>query len=277
MTGHMAHEIYAGAIVGPIANRIAGGQVRMDRATWQMPLNDGGNTLHSGPAGLHVVTWQVLSQSETSVNLAADLADGAAGLPGHRRIEVRYEIQGANLDLQLSAISDKDTYLNLAHHPYWTLDKHDTIGRHRLRVHAERYLPTDDQLIPTGDIAPVADTPYDFREARTVPDDISLDATLCLSQDRRPSPRQAATLMGPTGICLDIETTEAGLQVYNGSHLPTANTRMHPGQRLAPFAAMALEPQGWPDAPNHAAFPSILLRAHRVYRQHTRYLFSRKS
>lgn len=277
-SGFKAEPIYAGAIVGPVANRIAKGRIAMDRNEWQMPCNDGENALHSGPDGLHAHVWDIRAQSDTQVTLTTDVPDGGIGLPGQRRIEARYVLNEDNtLDLFLSAISDKDTIMNLAHHPYWTLDKHDDVSRHILRVQAETYLPTGPDMIPTGQIAPVAQSDYDFRTFRPVPVDRTLDANLCLAQDKRQSPKPAAVLQGPTGLTLEVETTEPGLQVYNGSGLPTSDTRMHPGQRLAPFAGVALEPQGWPDAPHHAQFPSIALRALQMYRQHTRYKISRKS
>jgi aldose 1-epimerase len=255
-SGYARIPIYAGAIVGPVANRIAKGQLTIGNDPWQMQTNDGPHALHSADQGLHARHWTIRSKSRHQVTLTCDLPDGDAGLPGNRVIEARYILQDeGGLDVHMSAISDRDTVMNLAHHPYWNLDGRETVSRHTLQIHAYQYLPTD----------------YDFRQFTALPVDRTLDANLCLARARRVTPALAAELVGSTGVHLTIETTEPGLQVYNGSGLPDIRVPMHPGQRLGPCAGIALEPQSWPDAPNNPEFPSISLPGGQMYRQHTRY------
>lgn len=271
-SGYARIPIYAGAIVGPVANRIAKGQLTIGNDPWQMQTNDGPHALHSADQGLHARHWTIRSKSRHQVTLTCDLPDGDAGLPGNRVIEARYILQDeGGLDVHMSAISDRDTVMNLAHHPYWNLDGRETVSRHTLQIHANQYLPTDAEMIPTGQIADVAHTDYDFRQFTAIPVDRTLDANLCLARARRVTPALAAELVGSTGVHLTIETTEPGLQVYNGSGLPDIRVPMHPGQRLGPCAGIALEPQSWPDAPNNPEFPSISLPGGQMYRQHTRY------
>ena len=273
--GYAACPVYAGAVVGPVANRIAGATVAINGHQHHMQPNDGANALHSGDAGCHLRDWQIADKSDTHATLRLNLADGDTGLPGRRRIEARYELTGTALDLHLTALSDRDTVMNLAHHPYWSLDGLPDVGAHSLRVAAETYLPTDAETLPTGEIAPVAGTDYDFRTPRRLPVDRCLDANLCLSTRPRRALTPVATLKGSTGITLQIDTTEPGLQLYNGCALPESDVAMLPGQNMAPFAGVALEPQGWPDAPRHAAFPQISLHSGALYHQHTRYRLSR--
>ncbi|TMM54784.1 aldose epimerase family protein [Sulfitobacter sabulilitoris] len=270
------HAIYAGAIVGPVANRVAGGKVRIDGRTWQMDRNEGRNTLHSARTGLHARDWTVTRQSRDAVTLEIALAHGEGGLPGARRIEARYALgPHGTLDLRIDAQTDRPTVMAPAHHPYWALDGAPTVADHRLEVFADTWLPTDAAMLPTGRIAPVAGSNYDFRAPRPVPTDRVLDANLCLFTARRTPARPAATLVGGTGLRLRIDTTEPGLQVYNGAGLPPAAETLLSGQRLGPFAAIALEPQHWPDASHHAGFPCIALTPDAPYHQHTLYRLSR--
>ncbi|WP_227269454.1 aldose epimerase family protein [Roseobacter weihaiensis] len=266
---------YFGAVVGPVANRVGGAEVTIRCKVWQMPANEGATCLHSGPQGLHTRIWHIAEQSLRHVVLRCHLDHGAMGLPGVREITATYRITDDGvLGLTLTAISDRDTAMNLAHHPYWNLDGSPTVGGHRLQVMAETYLPVDDQTLPTGQIASVTGTSYDFRTARAVPTDLMLDACACLASARRPTLETAAILSAPPGLRLQIDTTEPGLQIYNGAGLEPAPAALHPGQRLGRCAGIALEPQGWPDALRHEGFPSILLPAGQLYEQRTEYCIS---
>lgn len=266
---------YCGAIVGPVANRIRNARFKINGHPWIMTANEGPHCLHGGPDGLHTRPWQIDAQTETAVTLSLVLAHGDCGLPGRRRITAQYSLSApSTLSLQITATSDQDTVMNLAHHPYWSLDKDATVARHALEVQATRYLPIDGDTLPTGEVAPVDGSDYDFRTPRRIPTDRILDACLCLADARRSVPMPAARLIGASGRQLEIETTEPGLQVYNGAGLRAGQARLHPGQALGPYAAVALEPQGWPDAPNKPDFPSILLPAQSVYEQTTIYRIS---
>ncbi|MBW4708099.1 galactose mutarotase [Roseobacter sp. YSTF-M11] len=270
-----ACPIYAGALVGPVANRVADGRVQIGSRCYRMPANEGTTCLHSGDHGFHALEWNVSRQSARSVTLQLELPHMANGLPGRRVIAARYDLlPGATLALTITASSDRDTVMNVAHHPYWCLDGHRDVSRHRLQIDAESYLPVTGAGLPTGQITPVAGTSYDFRTPRSVPVDRSLDANLCLSRAATAAPRRAASLTGSNGLTLGIETTEPGLQVYNGSGLPDAAPKALQRQKIGPFAGIALEPQGWPDAPNHPEFPRISLTAGAHYSQETLYRFT---
>lgn len=266
-----AAAFYAGALVGPVANRIAQGRVRIDGYCFTMPLNEGANCLHSGDGGLNELDWHIADQCLNKVVLKAHLPDTANGLPGTRSISATYQIDDDTLCLKISAFSDCDTVMNIAHHPYWTLDDCEDVSQHTLQVHAGQYLPVDTQNLPTGEIASVTGSDYDFREPKPVPVDRSLDASLCIASRQSIQPKDVAILTGQNGVRLYISTTEPGLQVYNGSGLPSDGPSALPGQIIAPFAGIALEPQGWPDAPNHPHFPTISLVAGAEYRQQTCY------
>lgn len=271
---YLDDPFYLGAIVGPLANRISGARVVLDGQPWQLQANEGTTCLHGGSEGLARQNWQVAEQTTTSVTFSLALLHGAGGLPGARQISVCYQLDIAALQLDIRATSDCDTYFNAAHHPYWRLDARSFPPRHNMTVAAQSYLPADRENLPTGDVASVEETAYDFRASQCVSTDQKLDANLCLSDHRRNEPHFAAKLTCPDGPQLTIETTEPGLQIYNGSGLHDAGTLLDDGKSLYPFAGLALEPQGWPDAPNQAGFPSVLLRAGEPYHQRTVYRLS---
>ena len=259
-------DSYAGALVGPIANRVHRGQVTIAGKRHQMPCNEAGiNGLHSGPDGLDRQVWEVVEQDAQSVHLRCALSDSAGGLPGDRSFDVTYSLAGATLRLEISATTDTATPISIAHHPYWCLG---SARDHRIRINADTYLPVNTQNIPTGNIVPVAATSFDHRQARAL--DPATDHNFCLANAPRPAPAPAATLYGTEGLTLDIETTEPGLQVYAGAYLPTL-----PETEIAPFAGIALEPQGWPDAVNQTQFPSIIATADNPYLQITLYHLGR--
>lgn len=260
------HDVYPGAIVGPVANRVRGGQFTLSGTSYQMPCNENGMTaLHSGPEGLDRRQWSVMAQSDSHLHLRCRLADGDGGLPGNRVINLSYIIENATLTLDITATTDAPTPISIAHHPYWRLGD---AADHRLLVNATHYLPVDDTNQPTGQIAPVDGTALDHRTPR--PLDSATDHNLCVANAPRRTSEHVATLTGTDGLRLTLHSTEPGLQIYSGAYLPTL-----PGTDIAPLAGIALEPQGWPDAVNQAAFPSVICTPDRSYHQITRYTLDR--
>ena len=272
----ISHEPhYCGALVGPVANRVSGAEVTIGNTRYCLASNEGPNTLHSGPDGLHNKLWSVVAQTDAHVTLEIELPCGDAGLPGNRKITVNYALEAdGRLCLDIKASTNRVTVMNIAHHPYWNLDGSDTVACHRLQVAATQYTPTDRANLPTGKLAPVHGSPYDFRDPTPVTTAQTLDGNLCLAQTRRNAPAFAARLSAAGGPTLEIFTTEPGLQVYNGSGLSDDGTVLHAGQRFRPFAGIALEPQGWPNAANTDGFPSILLAPGHLYHQQTVYRIS---
>lgn len=264
--------IYMGAIVGRCANRIGGAGFVLDgRRHGTDPNFRGRHTLHGGAQGTHWHIWTVEDVAADCATLSLTLPDGAMGFPGTLSIQATFVVRDGALNLGIRAESDAPTPCNLAHHGYFNLDGSDDVRNHSLRIAADHYLPVDDDLIPLGDAAPVAGTRFDFRRSRPIGPG-GYDHNFCLS-DSPAAPRAVARLVGQTGISMQIETDQPGLQIYDGAHFDGVDGL--DGRRYGPFAGVALETQGWPDAPNRPDFPDAILRPGQTYRHHTAYRFSR--
>ncbi len=269
---------YFGAMVGRLANRIAGGRASIAGVAQRLDRNDGGrHTLHGGRNGSGRRLWRLEDAGEEVVTLRCALPDGHMGFPGNLDAVATYRIAaGPALVLELSAETDAETLCGFAHHSYFNLDGAETIHDHRLRIDADAVLPVDDELIPTGEVMQVAGTAFDFRAARPIgAAGIAYDHNFCLSEDQRPL-RAVAALSGPrSGLTLTLATTEPGLQVYTGAALSTGATPGLTGMPYGPYAGVALEPQVWPDAPNRPWSGQARLRPGEVYRQTSAFRFSR--
>ena len=266
---------YFGAIVGPVANRIAGGTATLDGTRLEFERNeDGRTTLHGGYSGTHAQVWRVRDAGARHADLALSLPDGLGGFPGNREIVARFRLADpAVLELCLEVTTDAPTFMHLAHHGYWNLDGTPTLEGHRLRVPADSWLPVDDARIPTGEVRPVDGTDRDFRDGPEFRIGRGYDHNLCLAAQRR-GLAPAVELTGRSGTAMRIDTTEPGLQLYDGARIDTAPHLGHGGTPYAAHAGIALEPQVWPDAPNRPLFPSAVLRPGETYRQETRFTFS---
>lgn len=266
---------YAGAIVGPVANRIAGAAARVGGRLCRFEANEGPTLLHSGAGGLHSRLWQVEAAGPDHATLRCDLVDGEGGFPSNRTVRAGFRLSfPAMLTLELTATTDAETLMNLAHHGYWNLDGTADMRGHRLTVAAGSYLAVDAALIPDGPPRPVAGTPYDLRAGRLMSEAPPLDHNFCLAPARR-ALTEAATLTGASGLRLTLETTEPGLQVYDGRHLAVPGGAGLDGRGYGRHAGIALEAQVWPDAPNRPDFPSATLLPGETYRQITRFGFHR--
>lgn len=269
LSDYEADMKYFGAIVGPIANRISTGRVRLEGMMYELERNENGEIhLHSGSEGVHARVWQVAAQSRDSVTLALTLADGDAGLPGARDIRVTYQLSApATLTMTIEGTTDATTCMNFASHIYWNLDGTETWEGHQLQIAADHYLPVNEKTCPTGEIADVTGTQMDFRDARSPQTGVpSLDHNFCLSDGKQPL-RDVLWMTGRTGTTMTLATTEAGLQIHD------AATSHRPGKPC--YEGMVIEPQGWPDAPNHRGFGSITVSADQHYHQETRWRFAR--
>ena len=263
---------YFGATVGRFANRIAHGRFDLGGRTYQLSQNDNGHCLHGGAQGSARRVWRVSAQTPSSVELALHMADGEMGFPGALDVALTISLSDGALDFDIRAQGDRDTLCSFSHHGYFALDGSGSLAQHRLRIATDAYLPVDDTLIPTGNVAPVA-SGFDLRAPRLLRD-VVLDHNFCLSPQRE-ALRPVAWLQSDiSGLRMQLETTEPGLQVYTAAHLPETGAVGHGGQPLGRHAGIALEPQVWPDAPNRAGFPSALLHAGEVYHHRSRYVFS---
>jgi aldose 1-epimerase len=260
---------YFGAIVGPIANRISNARVRLDGMMYELERNENGAVhLHSGSDGVHRRVWQVASQTADSITLALSLADGVAGLPGNRDIRVTYQVSApAALTMTINGITDAPTCMNFASHIYWNLDGTETWAGHKLQIAADHYLPINDSACPTGEVAAVADTPMDFRYP-IAPKIASpnLDHNFCIV-DGKQAIRDVLWLTGQTNVGMTLATTESGVQIHD------AATSHRPGR--ACYEGLAIEPQAWPDTPNHRGFGSIRVTPNQPYSQETRWTLTR--
>ncbi len=268
---YLGQGLYVGAIVGRFANRIGHGRFTLDGTAHQADRNFlGRHLLHGGTDGIHAHLWRVVERGPDRATLALDLPDGHMGFPGAMRIAAAFSVAGDALDIAISAETDAATPCNIAHHGYFDLDGQGDIRGHALQVEADEYLPVDADLIPTGAIEPVAGTAFDFRTERKIGDH-GYDHNLCLARARRPLTR-VARLVGQSGLAMTVETTEPGLQLYDGRHF--AGPPGLGGRRYGACAGVALEAQGWPDSPNRPQFPDCILRPGQRWQARTLYRFA---
>ena len=279
-----------GAILGRCANRIGGGKFELDGRTYHLATNDRGNTLHGGPAGFGEVVWRVEdAQGGDAPRLVLShmSLDGDEGFPGALTAHASYSLDGDTLRLVLEASTDQPTVVNLSAHPYFNFAgvAHHDILSHEVTIHAAAFLPTDAKQIPTGEVRPVAGTPFDFRQplalgARIREADPQLllglgyDVCFALHGGEADQPRLAASARDPaSGRGIEILTTQPGLQLYSGNML-NGSVVGRDGVAFRQSAGFAFEAQGFPDAPNHPEFPSAVLRPGMAYRQVIAYRFT---
>ena len=264
--GKLRHH---GALVGPVVNRFTDGKAVVGGKPYGFEKNqDGIHTLHSAAAGTQHKVWNLIASDPTSATLALDLPGGEGNFPGNRLVEARFSVRpNATLRMEITATTDALTLFNAANHSYWNMDGSENWAGHSLQIAASTYLPTTDTFAPTGEIADVTNTRMDFRRGRKITQaDTVLDHNFCLSGGRQPL-RDVLWLTGTSGLTMTIATTEAGIQLYDGRNAK------RPGHDI--YEGLAIEAQNWPDAPNHAGFPSFELKPGETYRQITEWRFSR--
>jgi aldose 1-epimerase len=267
---HALQPGYLGAVVGRYANRIAGARFPLDGRTVQVVPNEGANQLHGGPDGFDKRRWHVEHHGPRSLRLALHSPDGDQGFPGALQAWVTYRVEAPGcIALQFEATVDAACPVNLTSHAYFNLDGADAgaplgIASHRIALRATHYLPVDEQLIPLGVPAPVAGTPFDLRQPCAIG---TQRFDHCFVLDGGVAP--AATVWSGDGrLRMQLYTDYPGLQFYGGHFLPqTQGAHGHP---YAAGAGFALEPQYWPDSPNHPEWPDhgvILRPGERLQRQ----------
>jgi aldose 1-epimerase len=278
---------YFGAIIGRFANRIGRGRFALDGLVYELPLNDDGNSLHGGPRGFDKQVWWIVAASARRVVFRHVSADGEMGYPGTLEVEAAYTLNAGSLRIDLTATTDKPTILNLTAHPLWNLagEGEGTTDDHLVSLRARRYIPIDGALLPTGEIAPVFETPFDFTSATSlgarIDDDFDqlrlargYDHNFVIDQeDGRSLSPVASVEERRCGRRLEIQTTEPGLQLYSGNFLDGSLVGTS-GRSYPQRAGLALEPQHFPDSPHHDGFPTTVVRPGRTFRSTTIYRFT---
>ena len=274
---YLADGPCAGKIPGRFANRIDGGRFTLDGKEYQLVKNHPDYQLHGGPDGFSNRLWKASQISDTEVVLTLDSPDGDQGYPGNMHVEATYTWGEDNsLTLSIKATTDAPTILNLTNHTYWNLDGEDcgSIFNHVLRINASRWLATSEALIPTGELAPVEGTPMDFRTAKPIGRDIKADFPAliygkgydnCWVLDGAQGLKLAAELSSTaSGRRLEIWTDQPAAQVYTGNWLDGSPVSKS-GRPYRDYDGVAIECQGFPDAPHHPDFPSCVLRPGETY------------
>ena len=280
-----AHETYFGVTVGRVANRIAGGAFTLDGKAYRLPLNDKVNSLHGGPKGFDRQLWTVASVTSgkvAKVVFSHVSPDGDGGYPGELHVTVTYSLDEAgNLQIAYGATTDQPTVVNMTNHALFNLagegGARDAMGE-VLTIPASRYTPVDKALIPTGELRDVAGTPFDFRKPRVIGQGLrdgadpqvvtghGYDHNFAIDQGLTAAPKLLARLEDRvSGRVLDVLSTEPGVQFYTGNFLDaTVQGKNRHLYRMGD--GVALEPQKFPDTPNHPAFGSLRIDRDHPYR-----------
>lgn len=284
---------YFGATVGRFANRIARGRFTLDGHTYQLPINDGPNSLHGGTMGFDRRVWTLLAvkqdPSSASVSLRYVSPDGDQGYPGALTATATYTLDDHDrLRIDYRATTAAPTIVNLSNHTYWNLsgEGSGSVMHERLMIPAAEFTPVDATQIPTGAFSPVAGTPFDFRQPKAIGRDIrdgrsqqllfgrGYDINWVISRKAVAVPRLVARVVDPrSGRVLELASNQPGLQFYSGNFLD--GTLVGPsGHTYRQGDALVLEPQIFPDTPNHPEFGSATLLPGQVYHNEIIYTFS---
>ncbi len=286
---YLSDNSHAGTIAGRFANRINKGCFEIDGKSYQSPLNqDGKHTLHGGHDGQAFSRrlWKLKAHDETSVTLTLDSPDGEAGYPGNLQVECIYRLlEPATIQVELTATTDAPTLCNLVSHSYFNLEMPAGFSNapvpsatgHAFLAASDFYTPVDSDCVPTGEVRATAGTPFDFRKVRLLrnPENVKYDSGFVLREQPKTlsSIIHAGSLIGPTTqMAMDVFTNEPHLQLYDGGSYAGPATGLD-GAQYGQHCGVCLEPQRYPDSPNHRHFSNAILRPEETYRQVTEYRF----
>ena len=275
---------YLGALIGRFGNRIANGRFSINGIEYQLTINNGAHSLHGGPNGFHNKVWDSEQFDNNKLALRLISPDGEENFPGKLSVSVFYLLNDSNeLVIQYEASSDKTTIINLTSHGFFNLAGKGDVLNHELKINADRFIPVDNGLIPTGEIRTVTNSPFDFMEFNTVGARINendeqlrvargYDHTFVLNKKENEFSYAAAVREPNTGRVMEVWTTEPGLQFYSGNFLDGKDQGKN-GNTHSFRSALCLEAQHFPDSPNQPEFPSTLLSPGETYKQKTVYKF----
>lgn len=290
LADYVARNPNFGTLVGRFGNRIAGGRFVLDGEPHRLPINDGVNSLHGGPAGFGKRFWAIeplppQADGSVAIELSLTSDDGDQHYPGRLDVTVRYTLTPRNeWRIDYRATTTRATVVNLTHHGYYNLAGSGSALDHELALHASGYLPVDANLIPTG-IADVDGTPFDFRQATRIAERIrqgdaqlltakGYDHCFVIDRDAPKALVDAARLHDPaSGRTMTLATTEPGVQFYSGNFLD-GRLRGSSGQAYRQGDGVCLETQHFPDSPNRPEFPSTVLRPGETFQSTTVHSFS---
>jgi aldose 1-epimerase len=284
LEGYLNENPYFGALIGRYANRIGHAEFTLDGVLYKIPKNDGDNALHGGPRGFDKVVWSARELPDGGLELTYLSKDGEEGFPGNCKVTVVYHLADANeLKIEYAASTDKDTVVNLTNHSYFNLKGSGDILGHLLQLAADRFTPVDSGLIPTGDLKPVAGTPFDFRKstaigARIERDDEQLklgkgyDHNWVLNKKGAELSLAARVEEPSSGRVMEVWTTQPGIQFYTGNFLD-GTIKGKGGKVIARRSALCLETQHFPDSPNKPKFPTVVLKPGMEFKSTTIYKF----
>jgi len=285
LDSYLVDKTYFGSIVGRYGNRIAFGKFSIDGHQYQVPTNDGANSLHGGPEGFSQLPWTA-HEIPNGVEMTLVSKDGDMGFPGTLTVHVKYTVAHDALRIDYAATTDKTTVINVTNHTYFNLagEGAPTILDEHLTLNADAYTPIDAGLIPTGQIAPVEGTPFDFRKSTVIGDRINqpneqlkrglgYDHNWVLNGVNGQMKVAAKVYDAATGRVLTVSTTEPGVQFYSGNFLAAAIPG-HEGHAYPKRSGFCLETQHFPDSPNHPNFPSTLLKPGQTMHSTTIFAFS---
>jgi aldose 1-epimerase len=289
--GYLTNSPYFGALIGRYGNRIANGKFSLDGVEYTLAKNNGPNHLHGGMKGFDKVVWEVdeaeVGEHGPKLELTYFSKDGEEGYPGNLKVEATYTLTEDNaLKIKFKATTDKDTVCNLTHHSYFNLAGGGDVLDHIVQINADKFTPVDSGLIPTGALMPVTGTPFDFRTPTAIGAHINetnneqikfaggYDDNWVLSKKSTGELSLAARVNAPaSGIAMEVWTTSPGLQFYTGNFLDGTITGK--GGRVYQLrGAFCMEPQCFPDSPNHPAFPTTELKPGETYKNTIIYKFS---
>ena len=281
-------EPYFGATIGRVGNRIAKGAFSLEGEKFNIPINNGKNSLHGGDKGFQDVVWNVTQPNDSSLVFTYTSPDMEQGFPGTLKVKVTYTATSkTSIKMDYEATTDKTTVVNLTNHAFFNLNGEGSgsILNHTLKIYAEKYTPVDDGLIPTGEILSVKNTPFDFVDFHTIGERVNIDNeqlkfgggydhNYVLNETKSNDMNYAASVKGEKSkILMDVYTKEPGLQFYSGNFMQSKNT-LKSGSKDDFRTAFCLETQHYPDAPNQPKFPSIVLNPGEIYKTSSEYKFS---
>lgn len=288
LEGYLKGVPYFGATVGRYGNRIGNATFELDGERYNLAKNNGPNILHGGNVGFDKVIWNanIIDGDEPSLTFSHTSPDGDEGFPGQLSLKATFTLSNDNsLTIKYEAITNKPTVLNITNHSYFNLSGSTNIMDHLVKLFADTYLPVDKNIIPTGEIRSVKNTPFDFTDFHAIGERINdtIDEQIILGEgydhcfvinEQLDNLKNAATVYEPTsGRMMEVFTTEPGLQFYTANHLDGSIVGKK-GEAYTYRSAFCVETQHFPDSPNQPSFPSTVLRPNETFSSVTKLRFS---